>query len=142
MQSKDVRKQSQQIKGIVIGVLTITVITIVGSPMVHAAPVDTNIDAQAAIVVDAESGQIIAQQNMDKVLPAASTSKLMTAYLVNQAINKDKLFNWDSPVKISRNVAKVSTEAQTCPLKSADIIVLKSSIKPPYLVQLMRLLWP
>lgn len=119
MQSKDVRKQSQQIKGIVIGVLTITVITIVGSPMVHAAPVDTNIDAQAAIVVDAQSGQIIAQQNMDKVLPAASTSKLMTAYLVNQAINKDKLFNWDSPVKISRNVAKVSTEAEltNVPLK-------------------------
>ncbi|MCM0599562.1 D-alanyl-D-alanine carboxypeptidase family protein [Periweissella fabalis] len=105
--------QPQRIKLLLASLLIMTGLAVVlDQPIIHADPVTTNIDAKGAIVVDAESGQIIAQQNMNKVLPAASTSKLITAYLVNKAISKDNLFDWDSVTKISKNVAKVSIEPE------------------------------
>lgn len=79
--------------------------------LIHAAVVNPNVNANAAIVVDAKTGQILAGQNINTPLAAASTSKLLTAYLVNQAVADGK-FKWDTPIKISTNVAKVSTEAE------------------------------
>lgn len=73
----------------------------------QASVVTPAINAQAAIVVDVQSGQILAGKNIDKPLAAASTSKLLTAYLVNQAIAEGKL-DWETPVKISSNIANVS----------------------------------
>ena len=74
-------------------------------------PVATKIAAKGAIVVDAKSGQVLGGQNMTKLLPAASTSKLLTVYLVHQAIAAGKL-TWQTPVKISKNIAKVSVEPE------------------------------
>lgn len=128
MKTRHIRRQHQAIKGFTVGILAITLgITTFSVASVHAAPVTTNIAAKGAIVVDAATGQIIAQQNMNQVLPAASTSKLLTAYLLNQAIAKDKLFNWDSLVKISPNVAKVSIEPEltNVPLKAGQAYSVK-----------------
>lgn len=74
-------------------------------------PVETHVQAKGAIVIDAKSGQILGGQNMTKILPAASTSKLLTVYLVHQAIAEGKI-SWQTPVKISKNIAKVSVEAE------------------------------
>lgn len=128
MKTRHIHSQRQALKGCAVGILVLTMGTAIFSvPSVHAAPVMTNIAAKGAIVVDAATGQIIAEQNMNQVLPAASTSKLLTAYLVNQAITKDKLFNWDSFVKISRNVAKVSVEPEltNVPLKAGQSYSVK-----------------
>lgn len=62
----------------------------------------TNLDIQAksAILVDAESGKVIYSQNSDQPLPPASMTKMMTEYLVLEAINSGKI-SWDDYVTVS-----------------------------------------
>ena len=53
-----------------------------------------NLDVKAAIAVDAKTGQILYAKNAEQALPVASMSKLMTVYLVLQAIKNGKL-SWN-----------------------------------------------
>jgi D-alanyl-D-alanine carboxypeptidase (penicillin-binding protein 5/6) len=86
---------------------------------VHAEVLTPHIQAKAAIVIDAKTGQVLSTKNENMVLPAASTSKLLTAYLVEKAISEKKL-SWNTQVKITANIAKVSTEPEltNVPLKA------------------------
>ncbi|KRN42950.1 D-alanyl-D-alanine carboxypeptidase family protein [Fructilactobacillus fructivorans] len=67
------------------------------------------IDSKSAIAVDAKSGQIIYQKNATKNLPAASMSKLLTAYIVQKRVHDHQL-KWNDQVTISPEVAKLSTK--------------------------------
>lgn len=82
-------------------------------PMIttQAAVINPHVQAKGAIVVDAKSGQVLSEQNATELLPAASTSKLLTVYLVHQAIENGKL-TWNTRVKITPNIAKVSVEPE------------------------------
>lgn len=72
------------------------------------AEVDTlGLKAEAAIIIDAESGKILYEKNADKVLGIASMSKIMTEYMVLEAIDKGKI-SWDQKVKINDYVYKLS----------------------------------
>lgn len=87
-----------------------------------ALPADTDsslqLDAKAAIAVDANTGQILYAKNADQALPVASMSKLMTAYMVLQAINNGKL-KWDQKVTPGKAAQEVSqdTTLSNVPLK-------------------------
>lgn len=59
-----------------------------------------NLDAEAAILVDAESGKILYQKNPDELLPPASMTKMMTMYLVMEAIKEGKI-TWDQKTQPS-----------------------------------------
>lgn len=63
--------------------------------------------ARAAIMVDATSGQVIYQQNSDQKLPVASTSKLLTACVIEDEVAHHQL-SWQQKVKISKAVAAIS----------------------------------
>ncbi|PLT31960.1 D-alanyl-D-alanine carboxypeptidase family protein [Bacillus sp. V5-8f] len=63
--------------------------------------------AEAAMIIDAKSGKILFEKNADKVLGIASMSKMMTEYMVLEAIDKGKI-NWDQKVKINNYVHKLS----------------------------------
>lgn len=65
------------------------------------------IKAEAAILLDAESGKILYQKNPDQVLGVASMSKMMTEYLVLEAIHNKKI-SWNQKVKINEYVHKLS----------------------------------
>lgn len=52
-------------------------------------------EAKAAIVMEADSGKILYEQNAKVALPIASMSKLMTQYIVLEAIADGRL-SWDS----------------------------------------------
>ena len=52
-------------------------------------------EAKAAIVLEADSGKILYEQNAKEALPIASMSKLMTQYIVLEAISDGRL-SWDS----------------------------------------------
>lgn len=52
-------------------------------------------EAKAAIVLEVESGKILYEQNAKEALPIASMSKLMTQYIVLEAIADGRLA-WDS----------------------------------------------
>lgn len=66
----------------------------------HAAVTLPKVDAKAGLAVDANSGQILYQQNAKQVLPIGSMTKLMTVYLTLQAIQQGKL-HWQTKVKVT-----------------------------------------
>ncbi len=65
---------------------------------------------KAAYIIDAKSGQAVYAQNADEKLPIASLSKLMTLYLVEQALKKGQI-KWDDQVPIQKEVRKMATSA-------------------------------
>jgi serine-type D-Ala-D-Ala carboxypeptidase (penicillin-binding protein 5/6) len=65
------------------------------------------LSAEAAILVDAETGKVLYEKNADVVLGVASMSKMMTEYLVLEAIHEGKI-KWDQTVKINEYVHRLS----------------------------------
>ncbi|WP_338471243.1 D-alanyl-D-alanine carboxypeptidase family protein [Niallia sp. XMNu-256] len=63
--------------------------------------------AEAAILVDAETGAILYEKNANVVLGVASMAKMMTEYLVLEAIEEEKI-TWDQKVMINEYVHKLS----------------------------------
>lgn len=88
-------------------ILTIT--TVFSGFTVKAAAADDQlgIEAEAAILVDAESGKVLYEKNSDVVLGVASMSKMMTEYLVLEAVKEGKV-KWTQNVKINEYVHKLS----------------------------------
>ena len=66
--------------------------------------------AEAALILDGDTGKIIFEKNADKVLGIASMSKMMTEYLVLEAIHDGKI-SWDQKVKINEYVHNLSKAA-------------------------------
>jgi len=62
---------------------------------------DFKIDAQSAILIDAETGQVLYEQNADEKLPPASITKIMTLLITMEEIEKGEL-SLDDDVTISR----------------------------------------
>ncbi|WP_083413156.1 D-alanyl-D-alanine carboxypeptidase family protein [Bacillus massilinigeriensis] len=73
----------------------------------RAAEDELGINAEAAILIDADTGKILYEKNSDVILGVASMSKMMTEYLVLEAIDKGKI-KWDQKVKINEYVHKLS----------------------------------
>ena len=61
-----------------------------------------NVDAKAWILVDADTGYVIAEQNADDTLPPASLAKMMTTYITSKEIAENRLKE-DDLVVISDN---------------------------------------
>ena len=84
---------------LVITALVITFSTILINP--RGASANTfDVDAKAAILVDAETGKILYGKNYDTMLGIASMTKMMTEYLVLEAIEEGQI-SWDTTTQIS-----------------------------------------
>ena len=68
---------------------------------------DVGLQADSVILMNAHNGDVLFEKNADQSLPTASMSKMMTEYLVLEAIKNQKL-TWDTPVTISDYVYWVS----------------------------------
>ncbi len=64
-------------------------------------------DAKAMIVVDAESGKVLYEKNSKEQLPIASMSKIMTQYLVMNAI-EDGALSWEDTYQPSEAVQQMA----------------------------------
>jgi len=62
---------------------------------------DFQIDAQSAILIDAETGQVLYEQNPDEELPPASLTKIMSLLVTMEAIENGEI-SLDDKVTISR----------------------------------------
>jgi D-alanyl-D-alanine carboxypeptidase (penicillin-binding protein 5/6) len=71
------------------------------------APQAPALDAKSWLLLDATSGQVIAAQNADERVEPASLTKIMTAYLVFQAL-KNKALQLDQTVAVSVHAWKVA----------------------------------
>ncbi|KFN01909.1 D-alanyl-D-alanine carboxypeptidase [Bacillus clarus] len=80
------------------------------------------IDAKAAIIIDASNGEFIYQHNENETFAPASMSKMMTAYLLLESIHNGKI-RWEDPVKIS--VKSAQTEGARIPVQANDTLTVK-----------------
>ncbi|NTZ20809.1 D-alanyl-D-alanine carboxypeptidase [Paenibacillus sp. JMULE4] len=78
---------------VVVTLLLNASLTLVQPTPVQAAdtPVDLKLNAKSAILMEASTGQILYEYNADEALPPASMAKMMTEYLVMEAIKSGKI---------------------------------------------------
>lgn len=69
-------------------------------------PVDLGIKASSVILMEATTGQILYEYNADNALPPASMAKMMTEYLVMEAI-ENKQLTWEEELTTSQYAADV-----------------------------------
>ena len=81
--------------------------------------------AKAWLLMDYDSGEVLAAANADEPLPPASLTKMMTSYLVEQSLNSGKLKESDL-VTVSENAWCRGTSAESCmylPLGSQATVI-------------------
>ncbi|WP_431308917.1 D-alanyl-D-alanine carboxypeptidase family protein [Halalkalibacter flavus] len=103
-------------KSLSIMLMIVVVLTFVIQPMKTNAAFD--LQAESAILVDANTGKILYQKNIDAILPTASMTKMMSEYLILEAINEGTI-SWSQEVPISEFVRNLSlyTALSNVPLR-------------------------
>src|ERR1041385_2380967 len=81
------------------------VIPIPTQPQVTISPSVPNLNASGFILIDANSGKVLAEKNADARLAPASLTKLMTMYVISDAI-KNNSIHMDDKVRISTKAWK------------------------------------
>nr|WP_240159552.1 D-alanyl-D-alanine carboxypeptidase family protein [Paenibacillus aceris] len=71
-----------------------------------APTVDLTPNAQSAVLMDADTGTVIAEKNKDAKLPPASITKIMTMLLIMEAIDKGNI-KMDEKVRVSEYAASM-----------------------------------
>jgi D-alanyl-D-alanine carboxypeptidase (penicillin-binding protein 5/6) len=66
----------------------------------HAELLPPPIDAKGYILIDAGSGDVLAEKNADEGLPPASLTKMMSDYVISEALQNGSV-HYDDPVRIS-----------------------------------------
>ncbi|MDP3704290.1 MAG: D-alanyl-D-alanine carboxypeptidase family protein [Legionellaceae bacterium] len=74
------------------------------APLITPAPPPLN--AKAYILIDVDSGKIIAEKNSDERLPPASLTKMMTLYVVSNALSNNQV-HLDDSVRVSQEAWKI-----------------------------------
>ena len=96
-------------KQMMAGLMAAGVLASVGT-IASAALVDPGLQStKAGVVVDAQTGQVIADQNGTERLPIASTTKLITMYMVKEAIKSGKI-SLSQKVKVPEDIAAFSQD--------------------------------
>ncbi|MFC0274861.1 D-alanyl-D-alanine carboxypeptidase family protein [Metabacillus herbersteinensis] len=111
---------NKMFKRVLITLLALFLVLTIFAPIsgVHAEGEPIDVSAKSAIIVEASTGTILYGKNIDEMLPIASMAKVMTEYLVLEAINKGKI-KWDQTYTPSEYVYKISqnTNLSNVPLR-------------------------
>lgn len=106
--SKLIQVSRKGVSGILAFVLLITSFMI--QPLAVHAEDSLDLNAESAILVDAETGKVLYAKNPDVALPPASMTKMMTEYLVLEAIEEGTV-DWDTTTQISDYAYRISANA-------------------------------
>ncbi|WP_172370370.1 serine hydrolase [Sporosarcina jiandibaonis] len=71
---------------------------------------DFDVDAKAMILIEADTGKVLYEENSTESLPIASMSKMMTQYLVLNSVKSGSL-SWDSEYSPSEYVREMTSES-------------------------------
>ncbi|WP_342507607.1 serine hydrolase [Sporosarcina sp. FSL K6-2383] len=86
-------------KWVAVLLMPLLVVTTFGiAPVKAESPLGIHVDG--AILIDAESGKILYEENADTPLGIASMTKMMTEYLLFEAIKEGKI-SWDQEYKVN-----------------------------------------
>ncbi|PIC81854.1 D-alanyl-D-alanine carboxypeptidase family protein [Sporosarcina sp. P1] len=80
-----------------------------GSVAAEESESSLDIRVNGAILIDADSGKVLYQENADKPLGIASMTKMMTEYLMFEAL-EDGTITWDQEYKVTEYTYKVSQD--------------------------------
>ena len=85
-----------------------------GAPETAPAPARAPaIDSKAYVLMDYDSGQVLASANAEQALPPASLTKMMTSFLVEQALKSGSLKPADQ-VRVSMNAWCHGSSVESC----------------------------
>ena len=101
--------------------LTATPFAAAEEPTLPEAP---DIPAKAALLVDANTGAIVYAKNEHQELYPASLTKIMTALLVVEAIDKGQL-SLDQEVTASSTIESLDTDGSTANIKPGEIMTVE-----------------
>ncbi len=87
--------------------LPILLLSMLVTTPVAKAESDLGLTVDAAILIDADSGKILYEQNADTSLGIASMTKMMTEYLLLDAINAGSV-TWDQEYRVTDYTYKMS----------------------------------
>lgn len=96
-------------------------VSVLVQPVSAQAEEPLQVHAKAAMLIDADTGQVLYEKNADEQLGIASMVKMMTEYLLLEAIGEKKL-SWDDEYTVSEYVAQVSkdTNLSNVPLRLGE----------------------
>nr|WP_317358401.1 D-alanyl-D-alanine carboxypeptidase family protein [uncultured Tyzzerella sp.] len=84
--------------------------------------------AKSAILMEATTGKILYEKNPDEKLPPASVTKVMTLYLIYEAIENGKI-KWEDTVTVSEYAASMGgSQIFLEPMEKQDVKTLTKSI--------------
>jgi len=95
-------------KGLLTALLAAMTLTAI-VPQQAQAEESLNIMAEAAILVDAESGKILYEKNAETPLGVASMTKMMTEYLLFEAIEEGRV-TWDQEYQVTDYAHQISQD--------------------------------
>ncbi|SIT93483.1 serine hydrolase [Edaphobacillus lindanitolerans] len=90
-------------------IIPVLMMSLMAQPASTEAAEDLGLHVDAAILIDADTGQILYEQNAESPLGIASMSKMMTEYLLFEAI-KDGKVTWDQEYTVTDYTYKVSQD--------------------------------
>jgi D-alanyl-D-alanine carboxypeptidase (penicillin-binding protein 5/6) len=89
-------------------------------------PTPPSLNAKAYILIDVNSGKIIAEKNSEEKLPPASLTKIMTLYVVSNALKQNQI-HLNDPVRISHDAWK--TAGSRMFVKEGQQVTIKELLK-------------
>lgn len=119
----------KKLKKLGISFLTsLMVVTGIGQGFINADQTlpQLDLEAKSAIAVDAKTGQIIYAKDDKQTYPVASMSKLLTAYILLQAIHKGEI-TWETRVTPAATEVDISnnTELTNVPLQEGHSYTIR-----------------
>lgn len=103
-----VKRVKQQLVQLVVGVSVS-----MGVVVAHAAIQPPEMDNSAYVLMDYNTGEILAQKNANQALPPASLTKMMTSYIIEQRLSSGDLKE-DEQVLMSQNAWCRGSSSQSC----------------------------
>ncbi len=87
-----------------------------------------DVNAKSAILIEATTGKVLYEKNPDEKLSPASVTKVMTIYLIYEAIANNKI-KWDDVVTVSEHAASMGgSQIFLEPMEKQDVKTLTKSI--------------
>ncbi|MED4126964.1 MULTISPECIES: D-alanyl-D-alanine carboxypeptidase family protein [Shouchella] len=100
-------KRNNRAKWARMSLLFTLILALVTVPYQKAEANTINVDASAAIMINGDTGQILYEDNIDEQLAIASMTKMMTEYLLFEAIEEGQV-SWDDTVTIEDHLYPLS----------------------------------
>lgn len=89
-------------------------------------PSPPNVNSKAYILIDANSGKVIAEKNSEMSLPPASLTKVMTLYVVSKALANNQI-HLDDTVRVSKNAWKIGGSRMF--VKEGQMVTIEDLLK-------------